>query len=383
MKLGFACAWDARPELTWSHTPWNLRAALREQAATGDEVVDVGITYPPALRSALKAATARRHDGRWVSMWRHSRPARGYGEDAIRRALRRTPCDAVLEIQDLAALDTPYLVYQDLSYDVLLERAETAEGLIHFPTLSRDAVLRLRERQHQIYEQAAMVLTMSQWFADHLITHSGLAASKVRIVHPGATAAQDLSPAVLAAARDRRLAGPRRRLLFVGKDFHAKAGDTVVAALALLRKDVDAEITLTVVGPAGWPLPTPIPDGIDFRGRLPLAEVSELYDEHDLFVLPSRFEGFGISFVEALAHGVPCVGRRAFAMAEIVRPGENGDLIDDDDPADLAARIAALLADTTVYERTATAAAAIAAHYTWARAATDVYAATRSILTKS
>jgi glycosyltransferase involved in cell wall biosynthesis len=380
MKLGFACAWDTRPELTWSHTPWNLRAALRAQAAAGDEVIDVGVTYPPALRSALKAATARRHDGRWVSMWRHSRPARSYGADAIRRALRRTPCDAVLQIQDLAALDVPYLLYQDLSYDVLLERAETPEGLIHFPTLSRDAVLRLRERQHQIYEQAAAILTMSQWFADHLVSRTGLAPGKVRVVHPGATAAQELSPEVLAAAAERRRSGPRRRLLFVGKDFYAKAGDTVVAALALLRRDVDPEITLTVVGPDAWPLPSGIPEGVRFLGRLPVAEVGALYDEHDLFVLPSRFEGFGISFVEALAHGVPCIGRRAFAMAEIVRPGENGDLIEGDDPEVLADRISCLLTNADLYDRTAAAASAIAAHYSWTRAANDVYTAAHAAI---
>jgi glycosyltransferase involved in cell wall biosynthesis len=380
MKLGFACAWDARPELTWSHTPWNLRAALRDQAAAGDEVIDVGITYPPALRSALKAATARRHDGRWVSMWRHSRPARSFGSETIRRALRRTPCDAVLQIQDLVALDTPYLLYQDLSYDVLLERAETPEGLIHFPTLSRDAVLRLRERQHQIYEQAGAILAMSQWFADHLVKRSGLAPEKVRVVHPGATAAQHLSAPVLAAARERRLAGPRRRLLFVGKDFHAKAGDTVVAALGILRREYDPGITLTVVGPDTWPLAIGIPDGVEFLGRLPVSAVGELYDSHDLFVLPSRFEGFGISFVEALAHGVPCVGRRAFAMAEIVRPGENGDLVEDDDPEGLARRIAGLLGDSSLYERTAAGAGAVAEHYSWARAAGDVFAAARDVV---
>jgi glycosyltransferase involved in cell wall biosynthesis len=207
-----------------------------------------------------------------------------------------------------------------------------------------------------------------------------LAPEKVRVVHPGATAAQHLSAPVLAAARERRLSGPRRRLLFVGKDFHAKAGDTVVAALGILRREYDPGITLTVVGPDTWPLAIGIPDGVEFLGRLPVSAVGELYDSHDLFVLPSRFEGFGISFVEALAHGVPCVGRRAFAMAEIVRPGENGDLVEDDDPAGLARRIAGLLGDSSLYERTAAGAGAVAEHYSWARAAGDVFAAARDVV---
>src|SRR6185503_36526 len=138
--------------------------------------------------------------------------------------------------------------------------------------------------------------------------------------------------------------------------------------------DVDPAITLTVVGPSVWPLPGEIPPGVDFRGLLPVRALARLYDEHDLFVLPSRFEGFGISFVEALAHGLPCVGRRAFAMPEIVQPGVNGDLVAGDDPADLADRIAALLADDALYQRVGGAAGEVVAHYSWGRAADDVLA---------
>jgi glycosyltransferase involved in cell wall biosynthesis len=374
VRLGFACAWAARPELTWSHTPWNLRAALRDRV----EVVDLGVTYPPVVRAALKAACARRYRGQWVSMWRHSRAARRYGELAIRRALRGRPCDAVLQMQDLAAVDRPYLLYQDLSYDVLLERAGQPGGLTHFPTLSLTAVHRLRDRQRELYGAAAGVLAMSRWFADHLVAQSGVPADRIRVVHPGASALRPRDPALAERVHLRRMAGPRRRLLFVGKDFHTKAGELVVAALALLRRDHDPHLTLTIAGPDGWPLPGPVPSGVDFRGRLPVGEVARLYDEHDLFVLPSRFEGFGIVFVEALAHGLPCVARRAFAMPEIVTPGVNGDLVERDDPADLAARILRLLGDDSVYERAHAGAAGVAAHYSWGRAADEVLSAVRS-----
>lgn len=373
VRLGFACAWDVPAELTWSHTPWNLRAALRERA----DVVDLGISYPPAVRLALKAACARRHGGRWVSMWRHSRPARGYGQQVLRRAVRRHPVDAVLEIQDLAVLPGRYLLYQDLSYDVLLERADQAGGLTHFPTLSQDAVLRLRDRQRTVYRGAAAVLAMSRWFADHLVAVSGVPADRVHVVHPGASALRPRDPAVAEQVHKRRMGEPRQRLLFVGKDFHTKAGELVVAALARLRREHDPQTTLTVIGPDRWPLAGEVPAGVDFRGRLPVDAVARAYDEHDLFVLPSRFEGFGIAFVEALAHGLPCVGRRAFAMPEIVQPGVNGDLIagdDPDDPADLAERIAALLADDATYQRTHQRAGEVAGYYSWGRAADQVLA---------
>lgn len=365
VRLGFACAWDPRPEPTWSYTPWHLRSALRTRA----DVVDIGMSYPKAVRLPLKALHARRVDGHWVSMWKHSPLARGYARRALHGGERTTPCDVVLEIQDLASLRTPYLVYQDLSYDVLLDELDAHGTLVHFPSLTRSDAQRFRDRQHRIYERAAGVLAMSAWFADHLVRVSGIPADKVHVVHPGASAGLATSDG------ERKVTdGPRRRLLFVGKDFATKAGTRVLAALALLRADVDPGITLTVVGPKQWPVPGEPPDGVDFRGRLPIEQVRGLYAEHDLFVMPSRFEAFGIALVEALSHGLPCVARKAYAMPEIVRPGDNGGLVTSDDPAELAGVIADLLADDEIHRRVARQAADVRAHYSWERAADDVLA---------
>ncbi|HLZ37944.1 MAG TPA: glycosyltransferase [Mycobacteriales bacterium] len=162
-----------------------------------------------------------------------------------------------------------------------------------------------------------------------------------------------------------RRPSPRRRLLFVGRDFHTKAGDVVVAAFRLLRAEFDPRMTLTVAGPAAWPLPGPVPDGVRFLGPVPVRRVADLLDDADLFVMPSRFEGFGIAFAEALARGLPCIARDDFAMPELVVPGHNGALVRDDDPVALAYAIADVLQDEHVYARCAGSAAAVSAHFTW------------------
>jgi glycosyltransferase involved in cell wall biosynthesis len=362
-ELGFACAWDDPPQGTWSHTPWQLRAALRERA----DVVDLGLTWPPAVRAGLRGLAAHRDRGHWGSHWKQHPLTQVLAARQLRGALRRRPVDVVLQMGDLAALDVPFLLYQDASYDLLLDRlGEDGARAQHFPGLSRSALHRLRDRQRAVYARAAGVLAMSEWLAEHLVRVSGVPARRVHVVPPGAV---DLPARV-----DRSPRLDRHRLLLVGKDFHTKGGDLALAALAILRREVDPAFELTVVGPRSWPLPGPVPAGVRYRGRLPLAEVHALYATHDLFVMPSRFEGYGIALVEALAHGLPCVARQDCAMPEIVRPGVNGALLGGNpgDPTELAELIATACADDALHERTAAAAAEVARRHSWGRVADDV-----------
>jgi glycosyltransferase involved in cell wall biosynthesis len=365
IRLGFACVWDAEPRRTWSYTPWELRAALRQRA----EVVDLGIQLSLPARRALQVAGLKRRGGRWVTRFEHLRSWEWASESLLARRAASRRCDAVLEIQDLGALPVPYFLYQDLSYDIaltLLDENPAALGYF-FPHLERDVILRRRDRQHRIYQQAAGVFAMSGFLARSLVKDTGLDAGKVHTIHPGAAPDATVPGAALAPRP-----GPRRRLLFVGTNFRVKAGEVVVAALEVLRREHDPRITLTVVGPSTWPLPGDVPPGIDFRGRVAAGEVEALYDSHDLLVVPSRLEGFGKVFVEALARGLPCIGRNAFAMPELIRPGQNGDLVEGDDPSALAGCIIGVLADDGIYARCAASRDDVLRTFNWDRAASDM-----------
>jgi glycosyltransferase involved in cell wall biosynthesis len=83
---------------------------------------------------------------------------------------------------------------------------------------------------------------------------------------------------------------------------------------------------------------------VAFLGTVPLAELQQRYARASVFCLPSKQEGFGIVFLEAMAAGLPVVAGRAAAVPETVADGETGLLVDPGDPAALARVLADLLA---------------------------------------
>lgn len=366
--LGYAALWAEQPEKTWSGTSWSLMQALRDHT----DVVDLGVHPSRARRSVAKARYLGRHGGRFVTTYRHEPAWKAWVERSVQASVRAHPVDAVVEIGDLASVERPYFLYQDLSYDSVLDAFDDETGgTPHFPGVSRDDLLRNRDRQHRLYRSAAGVMTMSRWLADRLVTE-GVPAEKVHVVPPGI----EMPPAPLDGGASVPEA-PRRRLLFVGRDFHTKAGDVVVAAFQHLRATHDPGLTLTVAGPVAWPLPGDVPDGVTWLGAVSGERVAELFRTHDLLVMPSRLEGFGKVFAEARCAGLPAIGRMAYAMPELITPGSTGALVDGDDVDDLAAAIVSVLADDQLYERCRAGRADAIRYFSWDRAAVDVLAVVR------
>ncbi|MHB1289123.1 glycosyltransferase family 4 protein [Georgenia sp.] len=256
---------------------------------------------------------------------------------------------------------------QDLSYALLLERFGPG-GVPHFRTLSRRRIEELHRRQERIFEGAAALLPMSSWLASS-IERSGVDPTRIHVVNPGIN-----MPLGDDDALPERRSGQAMRLLMVGRDFDTKGGAQVVGAFKLLRREMGPRIELTIAGPDHWPLRGDVPEGVRFLGTVAPKAVHDLMDSHDLFVMPSLFEGFGIVFAEALVRGLPCIGRDACAMPEIIDQSSGGRLVRSEDPGDLAALIVDALADDDLYLECARRATERLAHYSWDRAARDVAA---------
>jgi glycosyltransferase involved in cell wall biosynthesis len=90
-------------------------------------------------------------------------------------------------------------------------------------------------------------------------------------------------------------------------------------------------------------------DAVVFTGHQ--ADVVPAYAAMDVFVLPSRYEGFGIVFLEAMAMGVPVVGTRVVGIEDAVTDGATGLLVPYGDASALAAAVIRLCSDCALRER--------------------------------
>ncbi|RDW14215.1 glycosyltransferase family 4 protein [Paracoccus thiocyanatus] len=118
-------------------------------------------------------------------------------------------------------------------------------------------------------------------------------------------------------------------------------------------------------------------DRIRFLGEVPWAQVVRNYQAIDLFAAPARWEGFGLTPLEAAACGVPTVAARVGAYETLIRDGETGSLVAREDAEALTVALARWLDDDAARQAAGQAARAhVQANHAIegeARAITQVY----------
>lgn len=195
-----------------------------------------------------------------------------------------------------------------------------------------------------------LVLATSAFARDRLAHHYGLARDTIRVV-PEPIDLDRWSSLF-------RITAPRPRgsftVLCVAHLYPRKSLGTLLAAMARLRAIYpEARLRLVGHGPEEEHLHRlatrlGLDGAVAFLGHVSLAMLAAEYRNADVFCLPSRQEGFGIVFLEAMAAGLPIVACQAAAVPEVVADGETGLLVPPLDPAALAAALARLADDAAL-----------------------------------
>ena len=136
---------------------------------------------------------------------------------------------------------------------------------------------------------------------------------------------------------------------------HIKGMDLVVPAFAEVRKRFP-DVRLLVVGDGSLraameqqAMALGCDDAVTWVGRQPQGELSQYYSRMDIVLMPSRSEGFGLTAIEAMAHGCVVVASDIGGLPEVVRDGVCGLLHRSEDVKDMAEKICSLIASSELY----------------------------------
>lgn len=234
---------------------------------------------------------------------------------------------------------------------------------LRYPELVDAASLAYRELVPRAVRAAAVVLTPTRAVADELAEAYQLPADRVRVTPLG------VDPSWFEPARPP--AGlPDRYILAVGTLEPRKGLDVLLGAVRALPGNDAGTLPLVLVGPPGW---GPQLDTAGLRrdrlilpGYVGPDALRGLVAGAAVLAFPSRYEGFGLPPLEALAAGTPVVASDIPAVREVV--GEHATLVPPGDTEALAAALQAALAAPRP-DAARQAGRDHAARFTWARCA--------------
>lgn len=269
----------------------------------------------------------------------------------------------------------PYMLYVN-GGDLLRERRKTAR---HWTK---------RVSAYRLLGDAAGIVANSEWSA--ALTRDIM--SEIGIATPAPVAAIDLGtdpdqfhPSLATGRlRSQLNIGDAPVMITVARLVPHKGQDTAIEALARMH-DKFPQLQYVIVGKGdddsrlrALALALNVADRVHFVGQLNDSELAEAYATSNVYVGLSRLdneinvEGFGISFVEAAASGLPVIAGDSGGVRSAVRENETGLVVAADDADAAAAAISRVLSDGATRNRMAiTGRATVESHYNWQRVALE------------
>ena len=160
---------------------------------------------------------------------------------------------------------------------------------------------------------------------------------------------------------------PERYILFVSTVEPRKDLATLLDAFERLRANGGYDGSLVVVGKIGWKSESLVPrlrqPGVVHLDYLHASQLTGVYQQAEIFVFPSLYEGFGFPLLEAMSHGVPAIAARSSSLPEI--GGEAALWFAPRDVNGLAEHIARLAADPGLRAQMSEKGRARAAEFRW------------------
>jgi len=330
-KLAFVSLWDAADPNAESGYAFSIRRQLRKRF----EVIDLFPLGLPGEQFWYPARAAYKLAGRYYNPMREPSILKMLAH-RIERALAAIKPDIVF-----APSSVP-MSYVESSRPVAFATdqlfCDFVDSYIERPSAR---FRRLGNSQEsRALNRAARVSYPSHWAAKSARQHYGADSAKIAVIPWGANLQQNIADEDVNAA----IAGrpfDRCHLVFVGRDWRRKGGDTVAAIVDDLNR-LGLPTRGTIIGADPKGLPTnrfTIHPFLDKARDDHFALFSTIMLSAHFLVLPARAEAYGQVLCEAMAFGVPVIGSTVGGIPTIVRDRETGFLKPADSPPSQFAQI--------------------------------------------
>ncbi len=236
---------------------------------------------------------------------------------------------------------------------------------------------------------AAHIIAVSQSTKRDVTRLLGVPDDKVSVIYEAAS--KSAQPMDKARARElvrEKFGITGAFILFVSTIEPRKNLPTLLAAYSRLRDVYKCDAQLVVAGHKGWLTEEVdqavakynLADRVCFLGSVPNQELAYLYNAARVFALPSFYEGFGLTPLEAMATGTPVIVSNVSSLPEVV--GDAGILIDPNDVEAWTVALHRVITDDTLYVEMSEKGLKRAQNFSWERAARETLAVYKKVAPK-
>ena len=323
-KIIFACPWEKDKNNSWSGTHMGIYWNMCKQY----KVINIDTGYYNSSSVLLKIC---HYYDRILSKFRKYEDMgmlrQRVANKVYKKLINNLDCP-ILQFEEcpIENGNVNKYIYQDLNVGYVKKMFELDKKLFEisgYRKISSKYLYKREKQQREYYNTCNKIFTMGKWLEKELVEQYGL--PKEKVIHVGGGCNIDTT----LIDNTNRIGN---KILFVGKDFERKNGLLVVEAFKI-AKLTNSNLELYIAGPEEIEFNDP---SIHFLGLLSFSELVKYFNICDIFCMPSKFEAYGLVFVEALIFGLPCIGRNAYEMPYFIEDGETGFLLQKEDPKELS-----------------------------------------------
>lgn len=181
-------------------------------------------------------------------------------------------------------------------------------ALEEYKNLGRESYVQTKSRYSRVGNMADKIVSISNFSKQELVNATNVSASKIDVIYLAADAS---------FLKANKKTVSKNYILTIGGSESRKNVQTVIDAYDSISEDLKNKYDLKIIGGEWRDKKLHLTKGAEFLGFVPEDQLPSLFYSSTAFVFASKYEGFGLSILEAMASKVPVINARGSSLDEV------------------------------------------------------------------